>query len=148
MASLATSLQPKTSCRDCAHRPATGFEEISCSGHNFMSAFKFSHEVAWTGDLIIRQDEPSGLIATLYSGLVIKQRRFGRGKRQVLSLLMPGDLLGLESLYSPVFSHSVEARTDITYCVFDNQRWHELLSVPEMASRRCKSQAMEPSARS
>lgn len=108
-----------------------------------MSTFKQSHDVAWTGDIIVKQGEPSRLLCTLYSGLAIKYRTLSTGKRQILSVMMPGDIIGLECVYTDLPSHSVKAVTDITYCVFHPDKWKELLSIPSLAYRICELQVYE-----
>lgn len=130
-------------CEECRHRSGVGFRDLTSCQMHFMSGFKEAHEVAWAGEVLIRQDEPCRLVGTLYSGMAIKCRTLANGKRMVLSLLLPGDLLGLETLYAGSSSHSVEAITDITYCRFDPDRWGQLLSVGSLAARICELQVYD-----
>lgn len=143
IAAASTPRKPKIPCRECRHRSGVGFKDLLPRQLDFMNAFKESHEVAWAGEIIIRQGQPSRLLCTLYSGLAVKYRTLSTGKRQVLTVVMPGDLIGLESVYTDLPSHSIEALTDITYCVFSPSKWKELLSVPDLADRVCELQVLE-----
>lgn len=136
-------LHPKITCQDCVHHKGMGFEGLSCPELTFLSAFKQSHEVAWSGDLLVEQEQSSCLIGTLYSGMAIKYRQLDSGKRQIMTVLLPGDMLGLECIHSDRPSHSIEAVTDVTYCLFARDRWCELLEQPQFAARLFKRQMVE-----
>ena len=56
----------------------------------------------------------------------MRYKSFPDGKRQVLNFALPGDLLGLQSSLFNHMTHSVEALTDVTLCVFPRQRIWEL----------------------
>lgn len=125
----------KIPCRDCRHRSGVGFRDLGAAELDFMTEFKDGHGTAWSGEVLIRQGETSRLLGTLYSGLAIKYRTVANNCRQVLSVMMPGDLIGLENAYGTPPSHSVEAITDVTFCRFDPAKWRTLLSVPDLADR-------------
>jgi CRP-like cAMP-binding protein len=61
------------------------------------------------------------------------------GERQVVHLLLPGDLVGLESRITGVAEFGVQAVTDVTFCAFDAERFLEVVTAPELKSplRRC-----------
>lgn len=104
-----------------------------------MERFKHSHEVAWTHDVIIKEGQDTPLLFTLYSGIAIRCRSVSNGKSQLLSIVLPGDLVGLEFLHRETASCTVQAVTDVTYCRFDPARWRtELMHVPDLAHRLCE----------
>ena len=134
-----TRQRPKIDCFDCRHREGTGFRDLGSPELSFMNRFKQSHEVAWTHDLIIEEGQERPLLFTLYSGMATRCRTVFNGKSQLLSILLPGDLVGLEFLYRSASSCLVQAITDVTYCRFDLERWRtELMCVPELAHRVCE----------
>lgn len=108
-----------------------------------MAQFKVAHGKARAGEVLISQDEPGVRLFTLYSGLAAKCRRLPTGKCQLLTVVLPGDLVGLQGLYTGKAWYSVEALTDVTFCVFEPSRWHELLAVPSLATRVSWHQALE-----
>jgi CRP/FNR family transcriptional regulator, anaerobic regulatory protein len=125
----------KIPCRDCRHRSGVGFRDLSPSELEFMTEIKDGHGIAWTGELLVRQGEISRLLGTLYSGLAIKYRLVAKNCRQVVAVVMPGDLIGLENAYGVPASYSLEAVTDVTFCRFDPAKWGRVLENPDLASR-------------
>lgn len=77
------------------------------------------------------------LAAVLYSGWVAKYRTTASGERQLLSILLPGDLLGLETVGTRSW-YSLQALTDISVCVFDPNRLPRLLAIPSLGARLLK----------
>jgi CRP-like cAMP-binding protein len=73
----------------------------------------------------------------------VRYRLIPGGGRQVLRILMPGDLVGLQTLYTAPSFAAVEAVTDVTMCRFDPRRWGELLQVPGLAARICEVQVID-----
>jgi CRP-like cAMP-binding protein len=128
-------------CRHCRHRTGVGFVDLPEAELEFMSDFKQRHAAAPARTTLIKQGQRTATVFTLYSGLAIRYRRVGR-RRQVLKILLPGDLIGLQTLYSPSFA-AIEAITDVTLCRFDPRRWDELLAMPGLAARICQVQALE-----
>lgn len=135
--------KPKIQCRDCRHRQGAGFRDHSPTDLTFMTGFKHSHEVAWNHDILIHEGETAPLLFTLYSGMAIRCREVRPGKSQLLSVILPGDVVGLEFLYGGSASSSIQAVTDVTFCKFDPARWSELLEVPSLARRICEHLVLE-----
>lgn len=48
--------------------------------------------------------------------------RLPNGARQILDIVLPGDLIGLSSATSGIVRHSVQALTPVTLCVLDSRR--------------------------
>lgn len=136
--------RPKIDCSECRHRGGTGFRDLGGPELSFMESFKHSHEVAWTHDVIIKEGQDLPLLFTLYSGMAMRCRMVSGGKSQLLSIILPGDLVGLEFLYRRISSCTVQAVTDVTYCRFDPERWRtELMRVPDLAHRVCERLLMD-----
>lgn len=119
------------------------FKDFTVAEAEFMAQFKKAHGRAWAGEVLISPDEPGTRLFTLYSGLAAKCRTLPSGQRQLLTVVLPGDLVGLQGLYTGKAWYSVEALTDVTFCVFEPGRWHELLAVPSLAKRVSWLQALE-----
>ncbi len=114
-------------CGTCRLRQNCGPEDFSQSDLAFMSTFKLAHEHAWSGDVLLREDQTQPRLLTLYSGWAVRCRTLPSGERQILGVLLSGDLIGLESVISNAQGCSVEAVTDVTFCVLDSARIDELL---------------------
>ncbi|NJL06932.1 MAG: Crp/Fnr family transcriptional regulator [Methylacidiphilales bacterium] len=72
---------------------------------------------------------------TLYSGWAVKTTTLPSGEAFLVKVLLPGDLIGLESVLSGPSRHSVHAATDVTYCTFDHRQISAMLSMPSLARR-------------
>jgi CRP-like cAMP-binding protein len=60
-------------------------------------------------------------------------------------LLLPGDLVGLETCMLGVADFGVEAVTDVTFCSFDSDRFPEVAATPGISRRIMMLQAHESS---
>lgn len=130
-------------CRHCRHRTGVGFVDLPESDLEFMSSFKEGHESAAANSVLIRQGQRRSKVFTLYSGLAVRYRLLPGARRQVLRILLPGDLVGLQTLYSAPSFAAVQSITDVTMCKFDPRRWEELLRRPGLAARICEIQAID-----
>lgn len=134
MASAACQ-RPNINCADCRHRNGASFRDHSAAGLSLMTQLKHSHEVAWNQDVLIQQGQTEPLLFTLYSGMAIKCRQVSPGKSHLLSVVLPGELVGLDFAYGGVAWSSVQAVTDVTFCKFSPERWSDLLNAPGLAGR-------------
>jgi CRP/FNR family transcriptional regulator, anaerobic regulatory protein len=73
------------------------------------------------GKIVLREGETARHIHTLYSGWAFSFKQTPDGRRQILSFLIPGDSLILESLCFPGhrLPYSVKTLTSIAACSFD-----------------------------
>jgi CRP-like cAMP-binding protein len=122
-------------CRDCRLRQFGFYENLSDSELEFLQSFKIAHGRTWAGELLIEQGTDKAHLATLYSGWAAKTTTLPSGETYLVRILLPGDLIGLESvLYGPS-RHSVMAVTDITYCTFDHRQIDAMMGMPQFARR-------------
>lgn len=68
---------------------------------------------------IFRSGEEPGRIVVLRSGWAARFTHVPDGRRQVLSILVPGDIAGAELVIQPSIRVPVQALTEISYCAFD-----------------------------
>lgn len=61
-------------------------------------------------------------------GWAIRYRLLPNGRRQILNILLPGDVLGLEALAMHPVTYSVQATTEVGYRIWDAQRVLDLIS--------------------
>jgi len=108
-----------------------------------IESFKVSHGRAWSGDVIIEQGACRPRLFTLFSGWAIKYKSLESGERQVVHLLLPGDLVGLETCMLGAAEFGVQAVTDITFCNFDADRFNEVAAAPGLSRRIMVMQAHE-----
>ena len=128
-------------CRNCPlHSNAVTNPDLA-----LIESFKVAHGRAWSGDVIIEQGSRRPRLFTLFSGWAIKYRSLESGERQVVHLLLPGDLVGLETCMFGGAEFGVQAVTDVTFCSFDADRFHEVAATPGISRRIMMLQAHESS---
>lgn len=75
------------------------------------------------GRIIRSAGAPNARVYTLFSGWAVASRRPHDGRRQVLSIFVPGDFIGLTSLLEETAQSTVEALTDVSLCAFDREEF-------------------------
>ncbi len=113
-------------CEHCPLRRRPFFRSFSEAELGFVTEMKTDHIVVAPRADIVRQDEVGGAVYTLFEGWAIRYHRLPRGARQILDIVLPGDLIGLASALLGTIKHSVQAITPVTLCVLSGRDWREL----------------------
>jgi CRP-like cAMP-binding protein len=77
--------------------------------------------------LILHPKEWSEFVPIICSGWAMSSVALPDGRRQIISFLLPGDIVSAGSLLSPLSGQSVEAITEVTYRKFKRDEVKELL---------------------
>jgi len=75
---------------------------------------------------LFRAGEESGRVAVIREGWAVRFTHVPDGRRQVLSILTPGDIAGAEFIMRPSIRVPVQALTDLSFCAFDVQELKEI----------------------
>jgi len=105
------------SCHECALRACGLFKPVTAEELVAINEIKSEHFLAPAGTEIIRAGDDSPELYTLYSGWAFRFKTLPDGRRQILSFLLPGDLLGLQAAMFDAAMHGIEALTDVQLCV-------------------------------
>lgn len=131
-------------CLDCPLRRRPLFRPFSDHELDFVVEWKTEHIVVAPRANIIQQDEIGGPVYTLFEGWAIRYHRLPNGERQVLDLVLPGDLINLESAITGTVRHSVQALTPASLCVLEGRSFPELFERhPAMALSLLKTRIEE-----
>jgi len=90
---------------------------------------------------ILRADEAGGALYTLWEGWAYRYKPLpgtasdGRPRRQILDILLPGDVIGLESALTGESAHGVRALTQSQVCVHDPQAFGKVFAACPDLSR-------------
>jgi CRP/FNR family transcriptional regulator, anaerobic regulatory protein len=123
-----------TDCLDCTLRCKPLFVPMTEDELAFMRHFKSGEKEVPTGTEILSQGKPSEFLQTVLSGIGVRSVMMEDGRRQVISFVFPGDLIGLHSGLMGESRHSVTAVTDMVLCNFTRKRvWELFTSQPERA---------------
>ena len=113
-------------CVQCPLRQRSLFRPFSDLELDFVAEMKTDHVVVAPRADIIREDEVGGPVYTLFEGWAIRYHRLPRGGRQILDLVLPGDMIGLASAVLGTVKHSVQAITPVSLCVLEGRPFSEL----------------------
>ena len=119
-------LENDSPCKDCKLRKSTAFAKNSDEEIAFIQKFKTRSVALAAGTTIIAEGSASEDLYTLYSGWAFRFKTLTDGRRQILNILLPGDLVGLQEKLEAVSSHGVETLTSVLICRFSRNGLWEL----------------------
>ncbi|SFP96819.1 cAMP-binding domain of CRP or a regulatory subunit of cAMP-dependent protein kinases [Roseivivax halotolerans] len=108
-----------TRCANCPIRKLPLFKPMSEREVAFMERFKIGEMSVQSGTPLLSEGSTSPQLFTALSGFGLRYKLLPNGKKQVLSFVLPGDLIGLQAGVMGQMTHSVEATTHMTLCVFN-----------------------------
>ena len=108
-------------CVACRLRKTGAFTPVKPDELVFIEGFRSGTASVAAGGTIIHENQPNGKLFTLYSGWAFRYKTMSDGRRQILNILLPGDLIGLQQEFADNAMHGIEAVTDVTLCVFPPQ---------------------------
>lgn len=123
-----------TKCDNCPLQRHDVFDDMSAEDLRYMQRFKVGELVVDAGTPILMEGSNSPQLYTVLHGMGVRYKILPNGRRQVVSLIFPGDFLGLQAGIMGEMGHSVEATTKMTLCVFDRSEiWSFFKERPEQA---------------
>jgi CRP-like cAMP-binding protein len=110
------------------------FKRISAEELDSIREIKREHLQLPAGSEIIRIGDAAPEVFTLYAGWAFRYKMLSDGRRQILSFLLPGDLLGLQAAMFDAALFGIEALTDVQLCVLPRKRlWTLFGKMPDLA---------------
>ncbi|SEP69370.1 cAMP-binding domain of CRP or a regulatory subunit of cAMP-dependent protein kinases [Loktanella sp. DSM 29012] len=123
-----------TLCENCPLRKQPLFVGMSDSDVQTMQKFKVGELSVDPGTPLLIEGSNSPQLFTALRGMAIRYKTTADGRRQVVNFVFPGDFIGLQSGLMNEMSHSVEARSKMTLCVFNRSELFSFFkSHPERA---------------
>lgn len=113
-------------CEKCPLAAVAAFRKFSPEELAFVSTFKAGELGVSAGTTILSEGSHSEHLYTILSGWGFRYKILENGSRQILNVVLPGDLIGLQGSLSGQMGHSVEALSDILLCVFERSRLFDL----------------------
>jgi CRP-like cAMP-binding protein len=113
-------------------RPAL-FEQISRGAINLHQVASSHLRKVGPHAELIRGQEAQTEVAVLFKGWACSYRLLPDGRRQILDVYLPGDLIGLDGFLLARSQKFVVALTDITYGAVDHDTFSRLLGSPDVA---------------
>jgi len=108
---------PNLPCNTCHFRNANFCGALLGRGGQPMAIVGRHREIAARQN-IYRAGEASEGVLMICDGWAVRFVQLPNGKRQILSVLMPGDLVGATALIDGQLGFSIQAVTEVRYCYF------------------------------
>ncbi|SEN00144.1 cAMP-binding domain of CRP or a regulatory subunit of cAMP-dependent protein kinases [Loktanella fryxellensis] len=123
-----------TRCEHCPLRRFHLFKPMSDSDVKAMQKFKVGELIIEAGTPVLSEGSNSPQLFTALYGMGLRYKHTSDGERQVVNFVFPGDFVGLQAGVMGEMSHSVEASSKMTLCVFNrSELWGFFKSYPERA---------------
>ena len=110
---------------DCLVAKFSRHKELTKAELSFLKSLQEEETTFAAGREIIVQGEPSPNLFVLKSGWAYSHKLLANGKRQVLEVLLPGDLLGMREFAFDGALNYVTTLTMTTVCPFPRARLHD-----------------------
>lgn len=115
-------------------RKLPAFRQNTAEEQRFIDSMKLRTLRYKANKLLIAEKSQSLQLYTLLEGWVIRHKLLSDGRRQILNVLLPGDVIGLQHNFLQEATSNVESLTDVTLCELDK---HKLMPMfhnhPELA---------------
>lgn len=115
-------------CVQCRLRQNRYFRPLAADELPSIAALKSAHLSVPAKTDMIQAGEVGGTLYTLYDGWAFRYELLPDGGRQILDILLPGDLIGLSAALLGTARHSVQTLTPASFCVLDAYPVADLLA--------------------
>lgn len=123
-----TSVNAGSRCADCPLAACEGLRQPPPDLRGWIAAFRQGEAQFFRGEQVITQGTRPRNLYTVLSGILMRTRLLEDGRRQIINFMFPGDFIGLQAALDEEMSHSVEAVTSATLCVFPRDRFFDLVT--------------------
>ena len=121
-------------CFDCALRRSGAFKPINDIELAFINEMKRDHLVCPPGTEIVAAGQEQAELYTLYAGWAFRFKTLSDGRRQILNIHLPGDLIGLQGAMFEAAAYGVEALTEVQLCLLPRRKvWSLFQNMPELS---------------
>ncbi len=116
----------ETDCGDCPLRPLPLFIDQTREEHDLVRSLKRKEVRLAPQETLIHEGQKDAPLYTLLKGWAFRYKTLSDGRRQILSFLLAGDLIGVQQKMGDAAAHGVETLTDAVFCVFQRDSLWEL----------------------
>lgn len=117
----------QTDCAECSVRRLALFQGVKESDLSWTKAYRAYQFTINSHKEIYHESKQSPFMFTLYHGWVAMYKTLDSGKRQILRVALPGDMLGFQADLNAPMRHSAYCLTDCVLCAFRCKDMPELL---------------------
>lgn len=117
----------QTHCSECSIRRLALFHGVPEADLNWTQAYRSEQFTVKARKEIYRESQVSEYMFTLYHGWFAIYKTLQNGKRQILRIALPGDMLGFQADMNAAMTTSAMSLTDSVLCAFPRKNIPELL---------------------
>jgi CRP-like cAMP-binding protein len=114
-------------CNACQIRRFAPYSDVPATSIKFLQSARAGHRLLPPRRNIYHEERKSDEVFTLYDGWAFTYKLLPDGRRQILDFLLPGSFIGLHMLWFDAMPHSVQTLTPVSLCVFDKEKFRDLL---------------------
>ncbi|MCH7543412.1 MAG: Crp/Fnr family transcriptional regulator [Proteobacteria bacterium] len=100
---------------------------MPASALKFLQSARSSDRIVPPRRNIFWEEKGADQLFTLYDGWAFTFKLLADGRRQILEFLLPGSLIGMHALWFKAMPHSAQTLTSVSLCVFDKEKFRDLL---------------------
>lgn len=125
----AASTGAPLACADCAIGSHTLYRNVHRHAPDQLTACRTSIKALASGRFLYRQEDRPEAIYTVYKGWLCRLREISGGRKQVLSFIIPGDVITYSSIFMPGqrLSYGIKAISDVELCRFEANDFRRLI---------------------
>lgn len=117
----------ETACTDCSIRRLALFDGVNEGELSWTQKYRSCQYTVPARREVYRESHASEFMFTVYHGWFAVYKTLGNGKRQILRVSLPGDMLGFQSDLEAPMTHSAISLTDGVLCAFSRHDMPKLL---------------------
>jgi CRP-like cAMP-binding protein len=118
------------------HNPASRSLAFTAGGRLLRQAFrKVPYLTAERDAVIVSAEDPRPPVILIDRGIAYSSHTFPNGRRAIVDIVLPTDIVGLESAFCQRPSRSIIAASAIGYRLIPAQSFRPLMAAPQVAAR-------------
>lgn len=117
----------QTHCSDCSVRRLALFDGVPEDQLSWTETYRNCQYTIPARKEVYRESQCAECMFTVYHGWFATYKTLGNGKRQILRIALPGDMLGFQSQLEAPMTHSAISLTDGVLCAFPRHDMPDLL---------------------
>jgi CRP-like cAMP-binding protein len=117
-----------TACHTCAIRLRGACDIMVKDNMPGPDVLPRTHHTADAKRNLVRVGEPVKDIIVICEGIAFRHRILASGQRQILSFVMPGEVVSAAMAVTPLFSYMVQALTPVRYCSIPRNDLYALMT--------------------
>jgi len=125
-----------TKCSECSIRRLALFHGVTEEELSWTAEYREHQSTVQARKEIYREGQPNECMYTVYHGWFATYKTLDNGRRQILRIALPGDMLGFQPNLEAPMTHSAISLTDAVLCAFSRRDMPELLRKNLSVSKR------------